>query len=217
MNLKLVFSMKIINYGHACFKILNSTVSVIIDPYRDDSVPGLEPLQYLKANYVFKSHDHFDHDATFKVKLEPTDNKLDVIKVNLPHDKVGGAKRGMSVAHIFKLDGLSICHMGDIGDPEVVKRHEELKDLDIVLCPINGFFTISALEAIELKKAMSWKLLIPMHYEKKDEGSGYPDGGQIDIFLKNMPNHKYVDDELDIDESIFGYDSLIFKTHRKGE
>ena len=207
--------MQIINYGHACFKIIEDGISVVLDPYEDNSVPGLELNKNIKANFVFASHSHADHNAIRKIEIEKKDFELKRSEILLPHDEVNGNKRGMSFARIFYFSTYSICHLGDIGDSQAVEKCLELKDIDIVLCPINGFFTISAETAIKLKKKMNWKLIIPMHYEIKERGSGYPDGGQIDIFKRLLPNHLIIDnDHIDINNHLFKYDSLIFNKNR---
>ena len=60
--------MKIVNLGHASFLIKGNKISVLTDPYRDDSVPGLK-MPRISANYVTCSHDHYDHDAKDLVKV----------------------------------------------------------------------------------------------------------------------------------------------------
>ena len=52
-----------------------------------------------------------------------------------------------------------------------------------------------------------------MHYEKKEEGSGYPDGGQIDIFKKGIHYQLIEAGEVEINKEHFKYDSLIFTGH----
>ena len=211
--------MRIINYGHACFKIIDDDISIVLDPYQDDSVPGMNLPENIKANYVFASHDHFDHNAVDKVEIVPTDKPAPMVEVVLPHDKFGGTKRGMSIAHIFKFSDYSICHMGDIGDKEAVLKCEELKDIDIVLCPINGYFTISAEDAIELQKKMGWKLLIPMHYEDAERGTGYPDGNQIKMFKKGYDHSEILnigDYMLDINQFHISFKTIIFLSRKEG-
>lgn len=202
--------MKIINYGHACFKVIDDDLSIVFDPYRDRSVPGLKLPKDIEANYVFASHDHYDHDGINMVKVIPNDKSLNLTEVKLCHDDVGGAKRGFSIARVVRFKDYSICHMGDVGDIKEVLKCDALKGIDVVLCPINGYFTISAEDAVQIKEKMSWKLLIPMHYEIKEKGSGYPDGGQIDIFKKLMPNHTFVDTCAEITDDLFKFDSIIF-------
>lgn len=209
--------MKIINYGHACFKIIDDDISVILDPYQNGSVPGMELAKNITANYVFASHDHFDHNATELIKLIPTDKKLNMVEVVLPHDKNGGKQRGMSVARVFKFSDYVIAHMGDIGDLKAVLKHKELKNIDIVLCPINGFYTISAEDAIELAKKMNWKLLIPIHYQEVKKGTGYPDGNQIQRFIDSYHKNELLavnDYQLIIDSNYLSYKTIIL-TERK--
>ena len=211
--------MRIINYGHACFKIIDDDISVVLDPYGLNSVPGMELPKNIKANYVLCSHDHFDHNAAELIEVVPTNKPLPMVEISLPHDPWGGKKRGMSIARIFKFSDYSICHMGDIGDKNAVLKCDALKNIDIVLCPINGFFTISAEDAIELQKKMGWKLLIPMHYEIKEKGSGYPDGDQIKIF-----KHAYQQNELlnigdymiDVNNTYMSFKTVIFLERKTG-
>ena len=205
--------MKIINYGHACFMVIDDGVSVLFDPYKKDSVPGLNLPSKIRVNYLFMSHDHFDHNAKEKVEIVSPNKEIEVKRFIVSHDKCNGAQRGKNQITLIRFSDYSICHLGDVGNIEEIKKIDELKGIDIVLCPINGFFTISALEALELNKYMSWKLLIPMHYEKKEEGSGYPDGGQIDIFKKGIHYQLIEAGEVEINKEHFKYDSLIFMSH----
>ncbi len=208
--------MKIINYGHACFKVIDDDFSIIFDPYRDDSVPGMTLPNDLKANFVFCSHDHYDHDAFDKVKIEQINKELNIQEFVIPHDKDGGKKRGMNVARVIRFSDYSICHLGDIGDPKSILNIEGMKNIDVVLCPINGYFTIGALEAIKLQKEMGWKLLIPMHYHIASDNSGYPDGEQIEIFLKKTNTLLWDDNSLEINKDLFKYDAVAFLKRKEG-
>ena len=208
--------MKIINYGHACFKIEDDGVSIVFDPYQDNSVPGLKLPNNLASNYVFASHDHCDHNAVEKVTIIPNGKSIDMTEISLPHDDCGGRKRGMSVARVIRFQNYSICHMGDIGDVDAVIKCDALKNIDIVLCPINGFFTISAEDAIQLQQKMGWKLLIPMHYEIKEKGIGYPDGNQIGIFKKLLNKENFLnigDYMIEVNDFYMTFKSLIFLAH----
>lgn len=210
--------MRIINYGHACFKIVDDNLSIVLDPYQDDSVPGLCIKSNIDANFVYCSHSHYDHNAFEKVNLllgEKEEIKSETIKI--PHDKKQGRERGLVNARIFYFSDYSICHLGDIGDINSILNDERFKNIDIVLCPINGFFTIGAVEAVKLQKEMNWKILIPMHYEIKEKGIGYPDHGQIDIFksLYNKDEMSEIDDdEITIKKEHFNYKTLIFLKNR---
>ena len=62
--------MKIEYLKHACFKIDDS---LVIDPYKDDSVPGLAPLRTSAAK-VICSHGHADHSGVECVEIDPALN-----------------------------------------------------------------------------------------------------------------------------------------------
>ena len=169
----------ITNFGHACFKFSNDRISLVIDPYND--ISGLN-MPEVSANYVFCSHEHFDHNAREHVELIPTASEINIGAIEVPHDHHNGAKRGMNLIHIFSLGNTKIAHFGDIGCIPNEDVLEQLKGLDIVLLPINGFYTISANEAIEIVKKIQPKLVIPMHYYRKEKDLGLKDDNQIDIF-----------------------------------
>lgn len=187
--------MKITNLGHASFLFETDQLSFVTDPYRDNSVPGLK-MPRISANYVFCSHSHYDHDAKDLVHIVPSQNELKYETIIVPHDHHNGAHRGMNKMHIFYVDGLKIIHTGDLGcipNPEVL---EKMKNTDILLAPINGFYTISAEELLNIVNIVKPRVTIPMHYYNENNRSGYPDGGQIDIFKKLVKNYKEIDDYL---------------------
>ena len=113
--------------------------------------------------------------------------------------------------HIFYVDGLKIIHTGDLGcipTPEVL---EKMKNADVILEPINGHFTISSFEFAEILKVVKPRLAIPMHYYKADNNSGYPDGGQIDVFRKLVSDVLEVNDyRVKLDDETFKHRVLVF-------
>lgn len=205
------------NLGHASFRITGEKVSIIFDPYKDDSVPGLNFPKGISCNFLFISHDHFDHCGAEQVKIEKTENKVNFEEILVPHDKNNGSLRGMNKVHIISLDGYKIIHLGDIGTLDLNNDIiDKMKDADIVLCPINGFFTIGALDAIKLRDLIKPKLLIPMHYEVKSKCIGYPDNGQIDIFIRNMKSVYYCQhSQIEINDDVLKYDSIIFEDYTR--
>lgn len=181
--------MKLINYGHACFNIIYNDISILFDPYKDNSVPSLRCPQ-LDVDALFISHEHDDHNAKDKGVLR--DNRAIVTYETLKtyHDKEKGKLRGENFIHKIFIGDFVIAHLGDLGeiDDEVINF---LKGVNVILCPINGFYTIGALEAIKLNEIVKPNIFIPMHYFKN--GTGYPDGNQIDIFLRHCLNFIKVD------------------------
>ena len=201
---------KITYLGHASFLIENAQLSLIIDPYRDRSVPGMK-MPRLSANYVFSSHNHYDHDAIDLVNIIDPEVALRWSYFMVPHDKCNGEQRGLNRIHAFYLDGLKIVHLGDTG---CMPKDIVLKDLDntdVLLGPINGYYTISAEEFKEICDVIKPKLIIPMHYHNAKDNSGYPDGGQIEIFKKLYPEYYEINEtSIVLDEKTLDKKVIIF-------
>ena len=157
--------------GHSSFKLKGKTASVITDPYNSEI--GLEfPKQ--QADIVTISHFHSDHNAADLVAGEhflvsgPGEYEIKGIKivgVNSFHDDKKGAERGKNIIFSFQIDGLRICHLGDLGQKELGSEQiEEIGSVDILLVPVGGTYTIDASEAAKVAAALEPKIVIPMHY-----------------------------------------------------
>lgn len=206
--------LKITNIGHACFLLETEDFSFVIDPYKPDSVPGLD-MPRLTVDKALASHDHHDHNAIELVNLSGKDVHIDYEIVIVPHDHHNGEHRGLNKMHIFNIDGYRIIHTGDLGcipNEEVLNK---MKNCDILFAPINGYYTISAQELFKICSIIKPRLVIPMHYEIKEKGIGYPDGGQIDKFKSLIGDYKEVDEDyVIVDKKLFDKPALIFKKAR---
>ncbi len=206
---------KITYLGHACFEIKSSegTTIIIIDPYFDNSVPNLTLKKDLTANYIFCSHEHKDHNAREYIKLSSNHHKLDVEEYLIPHDKEDGKCRGMNTIRIFHIDNLRIAHLGDIGVIPNDKIIKALSGVDVLLAPINGFYTLGAEEIYKLYQLTNPKIIVPMHYFNKTYQSGYIDDNQIDTFIKLFKDIKYIDNSFIVQEHLLKDKAIIFSSY----
>lgn len=203
---------KITYLGHASFKIEDDKLSFVLDPYQHGSVPNLRFPDGIEANHIYCSHEHQDHNARNLIKITSNQYYLDFEDHSLPHDKQSGKERGYVIGRIFKLSGLKIAHLGDIGDISDENRLKPFKGVDVLMVPINGFYTISAQDSFDLFNLLKPRLIIPMHYEIKKNKSGYPDNGQFDIFKKLFTDIKVIKgNNIVLDEEIFAHQALIFE------
>ncbi|MBC2581283.1 MBL fold metallo-hydrolase [Clostridium sp. DJ247] len=163
--------MKITWLGHASFLIEDSKGrKVLTDPF-DESVGY--PVFEGEVDVVTVSHYHVDHSYTEKVKYTHLADKVgafylcDIPILGIPsyHDKVQGAKRGENMIFVLQIDGYRICHLGDLG---YVLSDDEIKSLgniDVLLIPIGGNFTLDGKEASEIAQRIGSHIIIPMHYK----------------------------------------------------
>ena len=61
---------KITYLGHASFLIESKDYKIVLDPYKDNSVPNLRFPRGLVVDKVFCSHSHFDHNAIELVTIK---------------------------------------------------------------------------------------------------------------------------------------------------
>lgn len=166
--------MKIKYLGHSCFKLTESTgTAVVCDPY-DDSV-GYE-LPALTADAVTVSHHHYDHDCLKKIDGSPvvldkeTGYELPGVEINAVksfHDECRGKKRGENIIFKFRMDGVEVCHLGDLGEACSTDLIETILPVNVLLIPVGGTYTIDAQMAKEYVDRIMPDIVIPMHYRAK--------------------------------------------------
>ena len=184
--------MKIENLGHACFRINDC---LVIDPYKDGSVPGLAPLR-TKANKVICSHGHADHSGVECVEIIPGECDLDVQEIPSWHDDKEGALRGPNTIFVItSLDGEKLVHLGDLGHFPNDEQLERISHADYLLIPVGGYYTIDAEMAVRICEALEPKHIIPMHY--RTENSGYPELDTVDRFLE-LAEKAGIKDKIDV-------------------
>lgn len=166
--------MKIEYLGHSCFRLTESTgTSVVCDPY-DNSIGYVMPE--VAADAVTVSHRHYDHDNTGAVGGNPViiDSEcnydlhgIGISAVKSFHDGQRGKSRGENLIFKFRMDGIDICHMGDLGEACSSELIELLLPVDVLLIPVGGNYTVDAEMAKEYVDRLMPDAVIPMHYRDK--------------------------------------------------
>ena len=173
--------MKLTWYGHAGFKAEFSGGSVVFDPYAPGKVPGLE-LPQLEADMIISSHRHDDHYSPDSVHISGKPHQLAVNRIETFHDGCGGKLRGMNTVSVVSADGIALAHLGDLGHELSGAQLEELGQIDVLLIPVGGYYTIDAEQAVNVIKAVKPKITVPMHYRAGKRGLARV--AEIDDFLK---------------------------------
>lgn len=182
--------MKIKWLGHASFLITSDAgTKIITDPYVAGGGLSYGEIKE-SADIVTVSHGHGDHNNVAAVQGNPAVVKevapveIKGIKFNgIPtyHDSAGGKERGNNIIFCFEVDGMRVCHLGDLGHQLGDKEVAELGKVDILLIPVGGFFTIDASVATEVCSKLTPRVIIPMHY--KNDRCVFPIAG-VDEFLQ---------------------------------
>ena len=165
--------LKLTWHGHSCFTLEENGYAIVLDPYADGYVPGFGPLR-LTADAVLCSHGHADHNAAQCVRINPDASgkacPFRVTEIHSWHDDAQGAKRGNNIIRIFDDGQYRIAHMGDIGCHPTPDQKDLLKDIDVMLMPVGGFFTMEPADVHALVQELTPRMLVPMHYSGKDFG-----------------------------------------------
>lgn len=165
--------MKIEYLGHSCFLFTYGNTRIVTDPF---SGIGYE-MPPVAAEYVTKSHDHFDHNyvkgvegvkEVFDKPGKYTAGGVKIEGVLCSHDDEGGKKRGKNVAFTFDFGGFTVCHLGDLGEGFSKERAAAFGQPDVLLIPVGGTYTVDAATAARYVCAIRPKLVIPMHYRTQD-------------------------------------------------
>jgi L-ascorbate metabolism protein UlaG (beta-lactamase superfamily) len=189
--------MKIRYLAHASFLITSgSGTRIITDPYTVNEGTRYKPVSET-ADIVTVSHGHGDHNNVASVKGKPQvvrdSAEVKDIKIRaFPtfHDTSGGKERGRNTIFCFDIDGVRVCHCGDLGHKFTAEQLKAIGKVDVLLIPVGGFFTIDARTAGEVAGQVGAAVTIPMHY--KTEKVDYPIAG-VEEFIKGKNNVTRVD------------------------
>ena len=191
--------LKITYYGHAFFLLESeSGTAIAIDPF-DDSIGYRVPS--VAADVVLASHGHFDHANVGAIQGNP--ERLTgaegvgrrelagaaVTGVATKHyDDPASAARGENTVYLIELDGLRVCHLGDLGHVLDEAAVGKLGDVDILMAPVGGFFTLDVEKVDGLIDAIGPRVVIPMHYRTALSSGALSQIAPKDVYLTKKPN-----------------------------
>ncbi len=166
--------MKVKWLGHASFLITSEEgTRIITDPYQ----PEAFGLNYGKiseaADIVTVSHDHPDHNYVAGVPGKPQvvtgtgthrAKGIEFKGIASYHDESSGGERGPNTIFCFTVNGVRLCHVGDLGHQLTDKQLSEIGEVDVLLIPVAGTFTIDAAGANKVVDKIKPRVVIPMHF-----------------------------------------------------
>ena len=171
--------MKIKWYGHACFRIEGDDIVIVTDPYTPE-VAGLDPMDEPADVVVMSSAtDKFHSDASMVPGDPKILNALEIagrgrVEVNnvvfeaLPTMESLRHKESPdeNAIYRFELEGISILHLGDLGNPLTDEQLALLRGRVSILLALSGGPPTIELEDLERAiEEIRPRVVIPMHYQ----------------------------------------------------
>jgi len=166
-------------YGHSCFMITTpGGTKVLTDPVE---FKGYHMPEGIKPDIVTVSHNHIDHNRTDVVagnpeiilgctsdhrKVTMVDRKIEDVKIYTVPSYHDPGKHGVNAIFVYEFDGIRIVHLGDLGTTLSESQIEAIGEVDILMIPVGGQFTISGSDADEVIRQLNVKsIVLPMHYK----------------------------------------------------
>ncbi|MFO0937973.1 MAG: MBL fold metallo-hydrolase [Gemmataceae bacterium] len=173
---------------------------IVFDPH---AIPefGRQPTT---ADIIICSHRHNDHaqpdvvqnhtsarvfyGLKESVKNRPPewdkiDEKIGQIRIRnigTYHDTNNGMQRGKNSIFIVEAEGITFCHLGDLGHELEESQIKAIGAVDVLFVPVGGIYTINGEKARKVAAAIKPRLfIIPMHFGMP----GYEDLLPVDEFL----------------------------------
>lgn len=186
--------MKLKWLGHASWKIKAGGKTIYIDPYEGDYD---EKADIILASHSHTDHcepskvKEATGDGTVVVapadcaekigapvrSLKPGE-KAEFGEVTVKAVEAYNVKRfrspgvpfhpkGLGVGYIVKAEGKKVYH---VGDSDYIPEMDGLKDIDVLLIPSGGTYTMDAEDAAEATVAINPKIAVPVHIWDTDPG-----------------------------------------------
>jgi L-ascorbate metabolism protein UlaG (beta-lactamase superfamily) len=191
-------------FGQSAFLLSGEQGDVMIDPFDGEQVRSrgmrwdYPEIEGVEPDLLLITHEHSDHSNQDAIGGDPqvvrsTAGRFEtplgvVVAIASEHDSVAGTERGPNTIFRFELDGLGVCHLGDLGQAGL--RDEQLAAIgqpDVLFVPVGGHFTIDAAAAAAVVTALEPRTVVPMHY--LTPAIDFP-LAPLDDFLAEMEGHE---------------------------
>jgi L-ascorbate metabolism protein UlaG (beta-lactamase superfamily) len=173
-------------YGQSCFLMRTpARTTVLMDPVAYGI--GYNPPT-IKADVVTISHEHPDHNNVKMVEVvgsaaggaevirgltregwsevDESVGDVHITSLHTFHDDQQGKKYGRNTIFVFDVAGRRLVHLGDLGAALTPEQITALGQVDVLMIPVGGTYTIDASAANKVIAAIKPRYVVfPMHYK----------------------------------------------------
>ncbi|MDR1620430.1 MAG: MBL fold metallo-hydrolase [Clostridiales bacterium] len=205
-------------FAHSAFLLTaRNGLSILTDPF--DAAIGYT-LENVVADVVTISHDHHDHNhlasaagapQVLRTEGEWKINGAGIYSIPSFHDEKGGAERGANLIFLFEMDDVRVCHLGDQGCMPSEEAFQKLGNVDVLLAPVGGIYTIGPREVCDIANRTNTAVLIPMHFQTPRLRLGKPILGVEPLLsvVRSCNIHRLNQSECCITKETLGHDRLL--------
>lgn len=157
-------------FGHNCFRIRAREATVLTDPVGRET--GY-PLPKQTADVVTISHDAPETanlaavKSAFTTITGPGEYEVHDVFVTGVRTRRGAddaAARQFNTVYLIEVEGLTICHLGDLGHGLSEEQAEAMTNVDLLLIPVGNPALLNPAKAAEIVGQLAPKLVIPMQF-----------------------------------------------------
>lgn len=209
--------------GHSSFKIRGRLATLVTDPY-DPKMVGLK-YSRISAEIVTISHDHADHNqedivsGVKKVVDGPGEYEISGVSIiGIPtfHDDAKGKLRGKNTVYIIEIDGVKVVHLGDLGHELSEKELEEIGEVDVLMIPVGGEYTVGPSQAASIVRDIEPVIVLPMHYKMAGlNPKVFSNLSGVDSFLSEVGLTVEKADKLTLKKESLGEDHKVVVLEKK--
>ncbi|PIQ78455.1 hypothetical protein COV82_00675 [Candidatus Peregrinibacteria bacterium CG11_big_fil_rev_8_21_14_0_20_46_8] len=165
-------------HGRSCVSIKGKSGTVIVDPY-DQKKAGFKLPKSLKPEVVLSNEDDPELDAAqfgkethifdWPGEYEACGILIQAIQAYdrpLEKDEAGNkqsTKANSIMIYSLMVDGLRVCHLGNIGHKLTPEMLEQIGEVDVLLVPIGGI--LGPEKAHEVIEQIEPRISIPIYFE----------------------------------------------------
>ncbi|MCH8206739.1 MAG: MBL fold metallo-hydrolase [Chloroflexi bacterium] len=180
--------MEITWLGHSSLKLLTQGATLITDPYAD-SVGFAMGRHWADIVTISNDHPHHSHRAAMEGtprfivgpgEYEIADFYITGMGTRLSAEE---GERRTNTVFTFQVEGLTLCHLGDLGGMPSPGQVRQLNQADVLFVPAGGACTIGAGRLAELVNMIEPRIVVPLHY--RTDGIAV-ELGSLDEFLAEL-------------------------------
>jgi L-ascorbate metabolism protein UlaG (beta-lactamase superfamily) len=206
-------------YGQSAF-LVEADRSVFVDPFGDLGSPEFRypPIEGVRADLLLVTHEHRDHNAVEAIGGDPavirsTAGRLEspvgeVVAIASEHDDVAGTARGPNSIVCFTVGGFRFCHLGDLGQAALrAEQVEAIGAVDVLFLPAGAGPTIGGESAAGVVRALSPRLVVPMHF--RTEAIGFLDPPDAFLDALGAPVARLETNELVVEDALASGEQVV--------